>query len=162
MSPQEKMSQLWGRVPRRMFGGKMRTTTVVMCVLWLALAILNSYLNPPIDASKDPAPAAITETRPNPAQTSDTSQKSSASNSTTTTPPSQSASSSSVPAQSETSRSDRQPSASTTTPSAGHGTTTQQETAGQSTTVTESSKQTQESAATTAGAEASTVPSPAG
>ncbi|XVA00621.1 hypothetical protein ACQ86I_13880 [Prescottella equi] len=46
MSPQEKMSLLWKRIPRRVFGGRMRTTTVVLCLLWLGLAMLNADLNP--------------------------------------------------------------------------------------------------------------------
>ncbi|MDH6282037.1 hypothetical protein [Prescottella agglutinans] len=161
MSPQDKVSQLWGRVPRRMFGGRMRTTTAIMCALWLGLAILNAYLHPPENAkasTPDPVPTVQTDSSPKlPMPKQESSQTSSS-----VTPQSATDTSSTPPSQSETSRSDRQPGASTTTPSAGHGTTTQQETAGQSTTVTESSKQTQEPAATTAGAEASTVPSPAG
>jgi len=51
VSPQEKMSLLWRRVPRRVFGGRMRTTTVVMCLLWLGLAMLNADLNPPEPAA---------------------------------------------------------------------------------------------------------------
>lgn len=162
MSPQEKVSQLWGRIPRRMFGGRMRTSTAVMCVLWLALATLNSYLIDQANTEKarlqrtgveqsqpyDPAPAMSPQT--------------SSSTTTTTPPPSETSTSSTPPSQSEASRSDRQSGTTTTTPGAGRGTTTQQETSGQSTTTTEAPQQSQEPADTTAGAEATTVPSPEG
>jgi len=165
MSPQEKMSQLWGRIPRRMFGGRMRTTTVVMCVLWLALATLNSYLIDRANAANaekerlqrtgveqsqiyDPAPAGSAQT--------------STATTTTTLPPSETSTPSTPPSQSETNRTDRQSGPTTTTPDAGRGTTTRQETSGQSTTTTEAPQQSEEPPGTTAGAEATTVPSPEG
>ncbi|GAB2628814.1 hypothetical protein ABI214_22085 [Prescottella soli] len=164
MSPQEKMSLLWKRIPRKLFGGRMRTTTVVMCVLWLALATLNSYLVDQANTSKGNSQrTGVEQSQPYDPAPARSPQASTSSSTTTTTPLSSETSTSSTSAsQSETTRSDRQPGASTTTSGAAHSTTTQQESSGQSTTTTESPKQTQEPQKTTAGAEASTIPSPAG
>lgn len=32
--------------PTRLFGGRMRTSTLGLCILWIVLYSLNSYLNP--------------------------------------------------------------------------------------------------------------------
>lgn len=161
MSPQEKVSQLWGRIPRRMFGGRMRTSTAVMCVLWLALATLNSYLIDQANTEKERLQRTGVE-QSQPYDTAPAMSPQTSSSTTTTPPPSETSTSSTPPSQSEASRSDRQSGTTTTTPGAGRGTTTQQETSGQSTTTTEAPQQSQEPADTTAGAEATTVPSPEG
>ena len=159
MSPQEKMSQLWGRVPRMLFGGRMRTTTVVMCVLWLALAILNAYLNDQPKTATDTSQRTGVDT----SEFGDPVPDKSPQNQTPKPSPSPETSTSSTPpSQSETSRTEKQSGSATTTPSADRGTTTETETAEQSTTTSKAPQQTREQGATTSSAETTTVPSPAG
>ncbi len=56
--PGEDVAAVEADPARRVFGGRMRTTTVVLCLLWLGLAMLNADLNPPADtATSNPAPA---------------------------------------------------------------------------------------------------------
>ncbi|WP_305092104.1 hypothetical protein [Prescottella sp. R16] len=58
VTAQKKLSRLWARIPHTLFRGHMRTTTAVMCVLWLGLSILNGELNPtPSPVTEAPAPA---------------------------------------------------------------------------------------------------------
>jgi len=153
------MSQLWGRIPRKLFGGRMRTTTVIMCVLWLALAILNAELNDQTKTEADNPGSTSAGT----SQFADPVPDKSPQNQTPKPSPSPETSTSSTPpSQSETSRTEKQSGSATTTPGADRGTTTETETAEQSTTTSKAPQQTQEQGATTSGAETTTAPSPAG
>ncbi|CAM2947430.1 hypothetical protein RHDE110596_08490 [Prescottella defluvii] len=166
MSPQEKVSMLWKRIPRKVFGGRMRTTTVAMCVLWICLAILNSELNPePGKASTGTVPAVGTEQShvvPEPAQKSSTDTR------TSTTPPSEtssSPSSSPSPSTSVPSGSERPGGRSetpTTTPGAGGGSTTSG-TSQQTTTLQPPAPQvSQEPESSPSGEATTTAPTPQG
>lgn len=68
------MSLLWKRIPRRVFGGRVRSSTLLMCLLWIALATLNSYLNPPPAQQTGGSAPAVTvpdePAEPMPARTS--------------------------------------------------------------------------------------------
>lgn len=159
MSAEEKLARLWSRIPPRLFGGRMRTTTVFMCALWLGLAMLNGQLNEAPKADSDQhAPASVqrdeSQYRP-PAVDPSTE------TSTSTTPSETSTSSSTAPSSSETSRPSGQ-TTTTTAPGAGRDTTTERTTDRQPTTTSEQVQQSQQPTETTSGTESTTNPSPGG
>lgn len=159
MTPQEKMSALWQRIPRRLFGGRMRTTTVVMCLLWVGLAMLNGQLNEPPKA--DSNQPAQTSSQRDDRQYQPPAVDPSTETSTSTTP-SETATSSNPPSSTETSRPSGQ-TTTTTAPGAGRETTTTERTTDrQPTTTTEQVQQSERPTETTSGTESTTNPSPGG
>lgn len=160
MSPQEKVSLLWKRIPRTLFGGRMRTTTVVMCVLWLALGMLNAQLIESREAEAENAPAQTSVQR-NEVQDPGPAVNPSPRTSTSTTP-SGTAPPSTPPSSPETNRSSA-PTTTTTSPGAARETTTERTTDRRPTTTTEPAQESQESTGTTPdGGASTTAPTPQG
>ncbi|MCQ4121375.1 hypothetical protein [Rhodococcus tibetensis] len=49
-------------LPAKLFGGRVRTSTLVLCVLWVVLYTLYTSLNPPEDSGQAPPPAPTIST----------------------------------------------------------------------------------------------------
>lgn len=49
-------------IPARLFGGRVRTSTLALCILWLGLYTLHAYLNPEVESVEGPVlgPAVTT------------------------------------------------------------------------------------------------------
>ena len=54
----------WSRIPSHLFGGKVRTATLALCVLWLALWVLYLFLNQPDKPAEAPPSAVIISETP--------------------------------------------------------------------------------------------------
>ncbi|NLU81994.1 hypothetical protein [Rhodococcus sp. HNM0569] len=82
------------KIPPRLFGGKVRTTTLALCVLWIGLYLLNGHFNPseegsvqgPQPVSDVAPPPATTTTVPPPATTEPTTTETYPTTTTTTGP----------------------------------------------------------------------------
>ncbi|BCN59938.1 hypothetical protein A6410_03055 [Prescottella equi] len=162
MSPQEKMSLLWKRIPRRVFGGRMRTTTVVLCLLWLGLAMLNADLNPPADtATSNPAPAVSDGAPAVPAPQRETERASTSPETSTRTSETEDPATSSSTS-SETSRSGQQSGTPTTTPNQGRNTPSSESATKSTTTQPQVPQQSQEPESGTSDEVTTTAPTPQG
>ncbi|QBJ95241.1 hypothetical protein ERC79_04185 [Rhodococcus sp. ABRD24] len=140
MSPQEKLAVLWRRIPRKLFGGRMRTTTLFMCVLWLALAVLNAQLvedaqnlkdatsSVNVERPKDDAPAPK-KTPPEPSTSTQTSTQTATPSSEASSTPSESGRTSQPPA---TPPGTTTPGRETTTPGSATSRTTRSQTPAES------------------------------
>ena len=56
--------RFWSRIPSHLFGGKVRTATLGLCVLWLALWMLYLFLNQPDKPAEVPPSAVIISETP--------------------------------------------------------------------------------------------------
>lgn len=54
----------WSRIPSHLLGGKVRTATLGLCVLWLALWVLYLFLNQPDKPAEAPPSAVIISETP--------------------------------------------------------------------------------------------------
>jgi len=54
-------------VPAKIFGGRVRTSTLVLCILWVLLYTLYTYLNPAEEVVQGPVAPAVVPTREAPA-----------------------------------------------------------------------------------------------
>jgi len=54
----------WSRIPSHLFGGKVRTATLALCLLWFALWVLYLFLNQPDKPAEAPPSAVIISDTP--------------------------------------------------------------------------------------------------
>ncbi|MFC9837105.1 hypothetical protein ACFVKB_25300 [Rhodococcus sp. NPDC127530] len=55
-------------LPAKIFGGRVRTSTLVLCILWVVLYTLYTYLNPAEEVVQGPVAPAVVPTREAPLQ----------------------------------------------------------------------------------------------